>query len=71
MLGNQPVPPTCPECRGPMVLVRTIPRLGALPELFGFYCAPCRRAETIEHTVGATMPMMLSGEEQRGGCLLA
>jgi hypothetical protein len=34
-----------------MVLVRTIPRLGALPELFGFYCAPCRRAETIEHSV--------------------
>jgi hypothetical protein len=62
-----------------MVLVRTIPRLGALPELFGFYCAPCRRAETIEHSVGATAPMMLSDdapmmlsdEEQRGGCLLA
>jgi hypothetical protein len=62
-----------------MVLVRTIPRLGALPELFGFYCAPCRRAETIEHSVGATTPMMLSDdapmmlsdEEQRGGCLLA
>jgi hypothetical protein len=34
------------------MLVRTIPRLGALPELFGFYCARCRRAETIEHSVG-------------------
>jgi len=52
-----------------MVLVRTIPRLGALPELFGFYCAPCRRAETIEHNVGATM--MLSGEERHRGGLLA
>jgi hypothetical protein len=46
-----------------MVLVRTIPRLGALPELFGFYCARCRRAETIEHSVGLTTPMMLSDEE--------
>jgi len=54
-----------------MVLVRTIPRLGALPELFGFYCAPCHRAETIEHSVGAAAPMMLSGEEQRGGGLFA
>ena len=36
-----------------MELVRTIPRLGALPELFGFYGAPCHRAETIEYSGGA------------------
>jgi hypothetical protein len=29
--------------------VRTIPRLGALAEMFAFYCVPCNRAETIEH----------------------
>jgi hypothetical protein len=38
-----------PSCRQPMKLVRTIPRLGGLPALFGFYCGPCNRAETIEH----------------------
>jgi len=30
-----------------MKLVRTIPRLGALPEIFVFYCAGCQQAETI------------------------
>jgi hypothetical protein len=30
-----------------MKLVRTIPRLGALPEMFGFYCAPCNRAPCV------------------------
>ena len=32
MQGYPPVPPVCPECRKPMKLVRTIPRLGALRE---------------------------------------
>jgi hypothetical protein len=27
------------------------PRLGALPELFGFWCERCRQAETVEHSV--------------------
>jgi hypothetical protein len=49
MLGDQPVPPTCPECEEEMVLLRAIPRLGVLPELFGFYCLHCHRAETIEY----------------------
>jgi hypothetical protein len=31
-----------------MRFVRAIPRLGALPELLGFYCAPCHQAMTIE-----------------------
>jgi hypothetical protein len=31
-----------------MQLVRMIPRLGGLPALLGFYCAPCHQAETIE-----------------------
>jgi hypothetical protein len=29
-----------------MKLVHAIPRLGGLPALFGFYCGPCKRAET-------------------------
>jgi hypothetical protein len=35
-----------------MKLVRTIPRLGSLPELFGSYCAHCHQAETIEYHAG-------------------
>jgi hypothetical protein len=35
-----------------MKLVRMIPRLGALPEMLGFYCAPCheRKRLSIERT---------------------
>jgi hypothetical protein len=31
-----------------MQLVRTIPRLGALPELHAFHCIRCNHAETVE-----------------------
>jgi hypothetical protein len=47
MSKDQPAPLVCPSCRAPMQLVRTIPRLGALPEIFVFYCARCEEAETI------------------------
>jgi hypothetical protein len=40
LLGDQHVPPLCPECGQPMELVRTITRLGAPSEIFGLYCAP-------------------------------
>jgi len=29
-----------------MKLVKAVPHLGALPELFVFYCSRCERAET-------------------------
>jgi hypothetical protein len=45
LLGDQPVPPLCPECGQLMELVRTITRLGAPSEIFGFYCAPCTTIE--------------------------
>ena len=38
--NDPPVPPTCPDCQKAMELVRTIPRLGALSETLGLYCAP-------------------------------
>jgi len=42
-------PLSCPNCREPMKLVRTIPPLGpAWPALLVFYCAACSHAETIE-----------------------
>jgi hypothetical protein len=47
MSNDQPAPLVCPSCRAPMQLMRTIPRLGALPEIFVFYCARCQQAETI------------------------
>jgi hypothetical protein len=33
-----------------MELVRTVPRLGAPPEIFGFYCAPCKTIEVLGHS---------------------
>ena len=29
-----------------MKLVKTIPHIGGLPEIFVFYCSRCRQAET-------------------------
>lgn len=31
----------CPHCGQPMRLMRTVPRLGGLPELRTFECRPC------------------------------
>jgi hypothetical protein len=36
----------CPDCREAMKLVKTIPRLGGLPEIIVFYCSRCKQAET-------------------------
>ena len=49
---DQPTIPLCPECCEPMKLVRTIPKLGGMPELFSFFCAPCGVAETKEQKDG-------------------
>ena len=48
MVKARPDLPLCPECFEPMKLVRTIPPLGGLLELFAFYCEPCGVAETRE-----------------------
>jgi len=34
-----------------MELVRTITRLGAPSEIFGFYCAPCKTIEVSGHYI--------------------
>jgi len=49
MVHKSPAP-LCPRCDQAMKLVRIIPRLGALPELLGFHCAPSNEAVTIEST---------------------
>jgi hypothetical protein len=49
-MTDNPPAPLCPRCQQAMKLVRVIPRLGALPELLGFHCAPCQEARTIEAT---------------------
>jgi len=38
--------PSCPHCRRPMNLVRTIPQVGSHPELLVFRCAGCNHVET-------------------------
>jgi hypothetical protein len=39
-----------------MKLVRTIPRLGGIPELFVFFCSMCNQAETKEEVLNAPPP---------------
>jgi hypothetical protein len=56
MQGDQPVPPLCPGCGQPLELVRTIPRPGASPEIFGFYCAPCKTIEVWGHYIAPPRP---------------
>jgi len=43
----------CPCCREPMRLMRTIPKLGGLPELLVFVCESCREVETVEQDQAA------------------
>jgi hypothetical protein len=38
----------CPKCGEPMNLVRSIPKLGALPELCVFHCEACHEVEIRE-----------------------
>ena len=38
----------CPVCGQAMKLLRTVPRLGGLPELFIFLCPSCNEVETRE-----------------------
>jgi len=45
MKNERPAPPFC-HCREPMNLVRTIAHVEEVPEIFVFYCAHCKHAET-------------------------
>jgi hypothetical protein len=47
MSKDQPTAPVCPHCGAVMNHVRTLPRLGGLPEIQIFYCASCVHAETV------------------------
>ena len=40
----------CLSCGDAMELVRTIPKLGVLPELHVFHCPSCKEVETMELT---------------------
>ena len=54
-MKEQSTPPSC-HCAEPMNLVRTIPHVEGVPEIFVFYCARCKRTETRtpEHTAPAS-----------------
>ncbi|MGB6464572.1 MAG: hypothetical protein WBF27_00065 [Xanthobacteraceae bacterium] len=45
VIESQP-PPPCPNCGKSMRFTRLIPAIGALPELYSFYCDGCRAAVT-------------------------
>ena len=42
---SQPPLCLCRKCRRPMTLIRTLPRLGGVPELQVFYCRDCDEVE--------------------------
>jgi DNA-directed RNA polymerase subunit RPC12/RpoP len=45
MDGEQKPLPVCPNCGKPMRLVRSVPKIGALPELRTYNCSSC--GETV------------------------
>src|SRR5262245_26527434 len=44
-MNERPTPPLC-HCSEPMKLVRTLPHIEGVPEIFVFYCERCKQAET-------------------------
>ena len=40
------LPPLCPNCAKPMRFTRLIPAIGALPELYSYYCDACSKSIT-------------------------
>lgn len=38
--------PLCPNCQRPMAFTRLIPGIGALPDLYSYYCEACGEAVT-------------------------
>jgi predicted RNA-binding Zn-ribbon protein involved in translation (DUF1610 family) len=43
--AQQPTP-VCPNCGKPMILVRSVPKIDALPELRTYNCRSCGEAVT-------------------------
>jgi hypothetical protein len=48
-----------------MKLVKTIPHLGGLPEIFVFYCSRCKQAETKEQVVCRRPIGVVVGNERK------
>ena len=48
MNKDAPCAPYCERCDRAMKLVRTIPKLGGLPELNVYRCAECGAVKTVE-----------------------
>jgi hypothetical protein len=65
MLSDAPAPSLCPDCREPMKLVKAIPYLGGLPEIFVFYCSRCKQAETKEQVVCRRPIGVVVGNERK------
>jgi DNA-directed RNA polymerase subunit RPC12/RpoP len=45
--------PVCPVCGERMLLVRSVPKLGRLPELVSYRCATCNHVQTEAVEPGA------------------
>ncbi len=48
MNKDAPCAPYCERCGHAMKLVRTVPKLGGLPELNVYRCAECGAVKTVE-----------------------
>jgi uncharacterized Zn finger protein len=48
MNKDAPCAPCCERCDREMKLVRTIPKLGGLPQLNVYRCAECGAVKTVE-----------------------
>ncbi len=53
--AQQPTP-VCPNCGKPMLFVRSVPKIGALPELRTYNCGSC--GETVTE---AAEPLQMLG----------
>jgi hypothetical protein len=57
-----PMIPYCRACHRSMTLVRTIPALGAMPQLDTYRCAGCGDVQTVEKLV---QPPLMQIDELR------
>jgi hypothetical protein len=55
-MAKQPRLPKCAQCKQPMRLIRAMPAIGPLPDMFIFKCLGCGFIDTVEQTEPASEP---------------
>jgi hypothetical protein len=71
MDDSKPRPaPNCPNCAKPMRFTHQIPAIGALPDLYSYYCDSCGEAVTEVAEPGERRDLLASFETGRAVALL-